>query len=107
MVFKSKSSADETHLRAVLKAVSYRLLAALATTTIVFVFTRRILLSLGVGLTELVAKIVFYYVHERVWSKIPWGKKEHPLSSIPVNRELSPEDMEKIKKQLRELGYLD
>jgi hypothetical protein len=62
---------------------------------------------LGVGLVEVIAKIIFYYLHERVWNRISWGKKKHPLSEIPVTRELDPKDMEIIKNRLRELGYLE
>jgi len=71
--------AKEAHLRSILKAISYRLLAAIATTTIVFVFTRKLILSLGVGLVESVAKILCYYIHERAWSFIGFGKKTTPL----------------------------
>jgi len=72
-----------------------------------YLFSQEIVLSLGVGLVEVIAKITFYYLHERLWNRISWGKKKHPLSEIPVKRELDPEDMEKTKSQLRELGYLD
>lgn len=97
----------EAHLRSILKAVSYRLLAAIATATIVFVFTRRIVLSIGVGLVESVAKIICYYLHERAWSFIGFGKKRHPLSSLPVSKPLTDEDMEIIKNKLKDLGYID
>lgn len=104
---KSAVREGESHTRTVIKAVSWRILATFTTMTIVFIFTKRMLLSLGVGLIEVIAKVTFYYLHERAWQKISWGKKKHPLSSIPVNRELEPEDIEKVKRQLRDLGYLD
>ncbi|MDK1030981.1 MAG: DUF2061 domain-containing protein [Planctomycetia bacterium] len=100
------STYKDRHRRSILKAISYRVLAAIATTTIVFVFTREPLLSIGIGLAEAVVKIIFYYVHERVWSSIPFGKDEHPLSSLPVKRALKEKDMATIKKKLQELGYL-
>ncbi len=96
----------EAHLRSIIKAVSYRSLAAIVTTTIVFVFTRKIVLSLGVGAVEAVAKIFCYYMHERFWSFIKFGQKKHPLSSLPVSKPLEEKDMEEIKKKLKELGYL-
>jgi len=97
----------EAHLRSILKAVSYRVLAAIATTTIVFVFTRRIVLSIGVGLVESIVKIICYYLHERAWSFIGFGKKKHPLSSLPVSKPLAEEDMEVIRNKLKDLGYID
>jgi len=98
--------AKEAHLRSILKAISYRLLAAIATTTIVFIFTRKLLLSLGIGLVESVAKILCYYIHERAWSSIGFGKKQHPLSSLPVNKPLEEKDMEEVKQKLKDLGYI-
>jgi uncharacterized membrane protein len=96
----------EAHLRSISKAISYRVLAAIATTTIVFVFTRRIVLSISVGLVESIVKMICYYLHERAWSFISLGKKKHPLSSLPVNKPLSEEDMQIIKNKLEELGYI-
>ena len=96
----------DAHTRSILKAVSYRVLAAIATTTIVFIFTRKLLLSLGVGLVESAAKILCYYIHERAWSFIGFGKKQHPLSSLPVNKPLEEKDMEEVKQKLKDLGYI-
>lgn len=97
---------EERHVRSVVKAVSYRFLAMIVTMLIVFVFTRKLALSIGVGLVELLAKIFFFYIHERVWGKISWGKHKHPLEDIPVKKELTPEDRKKVEDQLRSLGYL-
>jgi adenylylsulfate kinase len=97
----------DAHLRSILKAVSYRLLAAIATTTVAYIFTRRIYISIGIGLAESVVKIMCYYVHERMWSFISFGRKAHPLSGLQVNRPLEEKDMEIIKSKLKELGYID
>jgi len=97
----------ETHSRTVMKTVSWRIVATLTTGIIVYILSGQILLSLGVIGVEVVAKILFYYLHERAWNLVAWGKAKHPLASIPVNKELVPEDMEKVKQQLKDLGYLD
>lgn len=97
----------EAHLRSIMKAVSYRLLAAIVTTTIVFAFTRKIALSLGVGAVEAAAKVICYYIHERLWSSIGFGQKKHPLSSLPVERPLDEKDIQAIKDKLKELGYIN
>jgi len=52
-------------------------------------------------------RVVLYYFHERVWEKIEWGRIKHPLSNIPVTKELEPEDLNLIKSQLKQMGYLD
>lgn len=101
-----KNHSKEAHLRSIIKAVSYRLLAAVATGTIVFVFTRRLDISLGIAGVEAVAKIICYYIHERLWSLIKFGQRRHPLSSLPVERPLDEKDMHEIRNKLKELGYI-
>ena len=107
MAKSRKKATVETHPRTLMKTVSWRIVATLTTGTIVFIFTGKFLLSLGVMGVEVVAKILFYYIHERVWNMVSWGQAKHPLASIPVNRELTPEDMDKVKQQLKDLGYMD
>lgn len=102
-----KHSVRETHRRTVMKSVSWRIVATLTTMCIVYIFTGEFLLSLGVGAVEVIAKIVFYYLHERAWEMVSWGKAKHPLASIPVNRELTPDDMQKVTQQLKDMGYIE
>ncbi|MBS3096740.1 DUF2061 domain-containing protein [Candidatus Woesearchaeota archaeon] len=65
---------EEYHIRSILKAVSWRIFATVVTIFIVFIFTGNFIISLGVGFVEVLSKIFFYYVHERIWNKIKWGK---------------------------------
>jgi len=102
-----KTKTKETHTRTIVKAISWRVVATLTTGTIVFIFTRKWDLTLGITFFEILSKILFYYVHDRVWNVIHWGQEKHPLAEIKVNRELEPEDMEIIKNKLKDLGYLD
>ena len=64
----------ETHVRSVAKAVSWRIVATLTTVLLVYVFTGNLVVSGGVGLTELLSKLLIYYVHERVWNAIGFGR---------------------------------
>ncbi len=107
MARKPHNSDEDSRTRTIIKAVSWRVIATLTTMTIIFLFTRKIILSLGVGLVEVITKMTFYYLHERTWHKISWGKNKHPLSGLPVKRELEPKDMAIVKNKLKELGYID
>ena len=102
-----KLSLKDTHRRTVAKTISWRVIATMTTMALVYIFTGEPLMSLGVGFFEVISKITFYYLHERAWGRISWGKKVHPLAEIPVSREIAPKDMLKIEQQLRDLGYLD
>ena len=103
----------DTHARSITKAVSWRIAATTTTVVIVFFLTcnlemsQRIKLSTCAGMLDIIAKLILYYLHERVWGAIGFGKKTHPLSSLPVNKPLEEEDLEIIKSKLKDLGYLD
>jgi uncharacterized membrane protein len=68
----------ETHVRSIAKTVSWRIVATLTTMLLVFVFTGDLVISGGVGLTELLTKTVIYYVHERIWNAIGFGRIKNP-----------------------------
>ena len=95
---------EDTEKRTLAKTISWRTTATLTTMIIVYVFTGKVSLTVGVGLVEVVSKIFLYYLHERVWGKVGWGKP--PLSRIRLGKEMEEEDLEKIKELLKDLGYL-
>lgn len=104
---KKSKSPVESHSRTVIKAISWRVVATFTSMSIVYLLTKEPLITLGFGAIEVIAKITFYYLHERTWHKISWGMRRHPLAALPVNRDVAPEDMEKIKNYLKDLGYID
>ncbi len=64
----------ETPIRSVAKALSWRVLATLTTGLLVFVFTGSFEIALTVGALEAVAKLLLYFVHERVWDRLGFGR---------------------------------
>ncbi len=63
----------ESHLRSVLKGLSWRVLATTTTVAIAYFVTGMVSLALEIGAIEVVAKIVAYYAHERAWQLVPRG----------------------------------
>jgi len=72
----------ESRARSIVKAVSYRILGSITTGLIVFVITGKADLSLGVGGLDMVAKIAVYFVHERIWDRIAFGREKPPEYEI-------------------------
>jgi uncharacterized membrane protein len=68
----------ESTTRSIAKAVSYRLLGSISTALIVFFFSGNAKVSLGVGALDVVLKMALYYVHERVWNHISYGREKQP-----------------------------
>jgi adenylylsulfate kinase len=72
----------ETHTRSIAKAVSYRLLGSSVTTLIFFVLTGKGTLSLGAGALDVILKIGAYFIHERIWDRISYGRSKRPEYEI-------------------------
>ncbi len=68
----------DTHSRSFAKALSWRATGTIDTMIISFVVTGSIKLAAAIGLTEVVTKSLLYYLHERAWLKIPYGRRNPP-----------------------------
>jgi uncharacterized membrane protein len=65
----------EKPIRSLIKAISWRIVATLTRMLLVFAFTGNWVLSGGVGFAELLLKIAIYYIHERIWNMLNFGRK--------------------------------
>jgi adenylylsulfate kinase len=68
----------ETQSRSIVKAVTYRLLGSTTTGLIVLILTGKLALSLGASALDVVFKIGAYFVHERIWNHINYGRPKAP-----------------------------
>jgi len=68
------NNTGDTRLRSIVKGIVWRTLATLATIILVYAFTRKLTLACEVGALEVVVKLALYYLHERSWNLIRWGK---------------------------------
>ena len=64
----------ESHYRSIVKAFSYRILGSTTTALIFFALTGKGSLSLGAGALDMVLKIGAYFLHERIWNHINFGR---------------------------------
>ncbi|PTM02303.1 MAG: hypothetical protein DA394_01205 [Candidatus Arcticimaribacter sp.] len=61
--------------RSLLKSVSWRILGTIDTIIISYLITGTLEFALRIGFVELLTKMGLYFLHERLWNKIKWGKK--------------------------------
>jgi uncharacterized membrane protein len=64
-----------SHIRSMVKGISWRGFGSLDTMIISFVMTGNPFGAIKIGLTEVVTKIALFYLHERLWALIKWGRK--------------------------------
>lgn len=67
----------EARIRSIIKALTWRVIATCTTMGLVYVATRDLDLMAAVGAADVLIKLFFYYCHERVWGRVPWGRNVH------------------------------
>ena len=80
---KQNELTKDSPTRSILKAISWRFIASGATFIISFVifhqytekpFTEIVETASLITAVDIVAKLVLYYFHERLWTNVVWGK---------------------------------
>ncbi|MGD8908454.1 MAG: DUF2061 domain-containing protein [Chromatiales bacterium] len=68
------AASSERPIRSLAKAVSWRVTGSIDTMLLSWFFTGNLAIAAAIGLTEVLTKMVLYYLHERVWNRIPLGR---------------------------------
>ncbi|MCU0782454.1 MAG: DUF2061 domain-containing protein [Verrucomicrobia bacterium] len=64
----------ERPYRSLIKAISWRVTGTLDTILISFVITGQARFAFTIGFVELFTKVFLYYVHERIWDRLSFGR---------------------------------
>ncbi len=70
---KDHVTRKESHLRSILKGITWRIIATTTTVSIAYAITGEIGDALKIGVIEFIGKIFIYYLHERAWQLAPRG----------------------------------
>ena len=65
----------ETNKRSLVKTITWRLTGSGATFLIAYVMTGNLAIAGVIGITQMISNTVLYYIHERMWNKIKWGRE--------------------------------
>jgi len=68
----------ESKSRSLAKAISYRALGSFSTAALVLLFTGSWKMSVSAGALDSIIKLCLYFLHERVWNHIPYGRPRMP-----------------------------
>jgi uncharacterized membrane protein len=66
----------DSHARSVIKAISWRLVGSLDTFMLSFLVTGKLEYAVDIATAEALTKIALYYLHERAWRLVRWGRLE-------------------------------
>lgn len=67
---------SETKTRTLVRSITYRIVAVLATILFTYLYTGDVTKSTGFALVLHFILSLIFYVHERLWLKIRWGLHE-------------------------------
>lgn len=81
------SAVRESSLRSLLKAITYRITGTLTTALITLFITGEMAIALAVGSIEPFVKLIVYYVHERIWQRVPIGAVRRLVGLEPPGEE--------------------
>ena len=63
--------------RSIAKTLTYRIVIIILDFTVIYLLTRKLEISLGFMIVSNIYTTVAYYIHERVWDNVRWGKRHH------------------------------
>lgn len=66
----------ESTTRSLFKTITYRFLIVVSTFIVTYLLTGHLELSLTITIGANIINTVLYFIHERVWNQIGWGKKK-------------------------------
>ena len=69
----------ELKRRSILKAISWRIIGTLDTFLISFLITGKFKFAISISGIELLTKFSLYFMHERIWNRIKFGKEKYNL----------------------------
>ena len=72
----------ESHFRSIVKAITWRAGGTIVTFAVALILTQRLELAAQIGILDTVIKIGAFYVHERIWNRLKFGKTEQPEYQI-------------------------
>ncbi len=64
----------DTHKRTLIKTITWRILATILTILAIYIWIGDFNTSLGLGIATNILTTIGYYVHERIWNELNYGR---------------------------------
>ena len=65
---------NSTKQRSLAKSITWRLIAIISTFLIIYFMTKDTMFATSVTVVSNIINFILYYVHERVWLTVKWGR---------------------------------
>ncbi|MFH1582706.1 MAG: DUF2061 domain-containing protein [Candidatus Falkowbacteria bacterium] len=71
---KAQPYFKESRPRSLVKTVTYRVAILILDFTVVYLLTKKVEIAVGFMIASNIYTSIGYYVHERAWDQVEWGK---------------------------------
>jgi uncharacterized membrane protein len=68
----------DSRKRSIVKAITYRILIVCLDFLVIYLLTKQAKMAFGFMVVSNVYTTLGYFLHERVWARIRWGKQMEP-----------------------------
>ena len=72
--------------RSLVKALTYRLVILISDAVIIYWITKRVDITIGVIGVSNIASTLIYFLHERAWNNVHWGKEKRNGEILQENK---------------------
>jgi uncharacterized membrane protein len=77
--YERKWVLSDTNTRSLVKTVSWRLTGSGATFLISYIILGNFAIAGSIAVIQLISNTILYYIHERIWNRINWGRDSKKL----------------------------
>lgn len=74
--YMAKKATGDRRKRSFVKAMTFRMVIIIADSIIGWLLTHRLDLTAGFVVFTNLASTLIYYLHERLWSQVEWGRRK-------------------------------
>ncbi len=71
---RKTSTIRDRPLKSIIKTITWRIIGTADTILISYIITGKPLDAVAIGSVELFTKMLLYFLHERLWAVIRWGR---------------------------------
>ncbi len=80
------SEASDSRRRHILKTISWRVVGTVDTMLLAWIISGDPMIGFQVGIAEVITKMIFYYLHERVWYRVDYGLENTNRNNKPIKQ---------------------
>ncbi len=71
----------EKSKRSLAKTATFRITVIIADLIIIYALTHKFYITLSIIVLSNLASTILYFLHERIWNRISWGKMKNVIAS--------------------------